>query len=85
MKDKYPLLEAFSKIVAERRKSLNLTQTELAEAVDLHRTYISDIERGARNPTLKTLKVIADGLKMNVSDLLERAETFGGAMLNSTT
>lgn len=36
----------------------------------LHRSYIADIERGARNPTLVTIKKLAKGLGVSLADLL---------------
>lgn len=40
-----------------------ISQEELGDRADLHRTYISDIERGFRNPTLKTMIAIANALE----------------------
>jgi len=45
------------------------TQEKLGEHSGLDRTYISDIERGVRNPSLKSLEKLAKALKTNVSDL----------------
>jgi transcriptional regulator with XRE-family HTH domain len=47
-----------------------LSQEALADACDLHRTYIGSIERCERNVTLSTLEVLANALKVSVSDLL---------------
>lgn len=69
-----PLLPAVCLAVAHRRNELGISQEELARRASLHRTYISDIERGARNPTLKTLSRIASALEMAASDLLKQAE-----------
>jgi transcriptional regulator with XRE-family HTH domain len=49
----------------------------LAERADLHRTYIADIERGARNPTLLTIKKLAKGLGISAADLLSEAKCNG--------
>jgi DNA-binding XRE family transcriptional regulator len=43
-----PILAAFGQNVRKRREAKQLTQEALAEKADLDRTYISDIERGAR-------------------------------------
>jgi len=56
--------------VQKRRSGLGISQEELAERADLHRTYVADIERGARNPTLLTIKKLARGLGVSSSALL---------------
>lgn len=47
-----------------------LSQEKLAEIVDLHRTYISGIERGMRNVSLHNIEKIAEALDVGVVDLL---------------
>jgi ribosome-binding protein aMBF1 (putative translation factor) len=69
------LLEAVCKTVHERREVLGISQEELAHRAGLHRTYISDIERGARNPSLKTLSRLADALEISTSDLIRLGES----------
>ena len=68
------LLEAVCKSVHDRREKLGISQEELASRAGLHRTYISDIERGARNPSLKTLSRLADALELSTSDLIKLGE-----------
>ena len=52
-----------------RRDELDLTQEDLAEKSGLHRTYISDIERGARNPSLIIIEKLATALDLKLSEL----------------
>ena len=52
------------------RRHLGLTQEELAWRAKLHRTYIADIERGARNVTLRSMESLAKALQMTVGELL---------------
>jgi transcriptional regulator with XRE-family HTH domain len=52
------------------RKSKLLSQEKLAELSDLHPTYIGGIERGERNPSLQSLAKIAEGLEVDIKDLL---------------
>ena len=51
----------------------NLSQEQLAELVAVDRTYISDLERGLRNPSLKTLARIADALDETIGALCDGA------------
>lgn len=66
---------AISKAIRERRLSLGVSQEELGNRADLHRTYISDIEAGRRNLSLRSLFRLSLGLGLSVSDLLKLAES----------
>lgn len=68
------ILSAFSHSVQQRREYLGITQEELAHRCGLHRTYISDIERGGRNLSLKNLTRLAKGLEISVSTLVRWTE-----------
>jgi transcriptional regulator with XRE-family HTH domain len=70
-----PFLVAVCEAVHQRRGQLGISQEELAQRAGLHRTYISDIERGARNPTLKTLSRLAVALEISASRLIRMAES----------
>jgi transcriptional regulator with XRE-family HTH domain len=50
--------------IKKYRKNLNMSQEELADKANLHRTYIGGIERGERNITLDSLQVIATALNV---------------------
>jgi len=52
------------------RKSHGISQEELADMCELHRTYIGSIEREERNVTLSTLEVLAEALGVSVTELL---------------
>ena len=52
------------------RQRLGITQEELAWRANIHRTYIADIERGARNMTLRTVDNLAKALQLTVGNLL---------------
>lgn len=72
--DTDPLLAGVSKAIQERREEIGLSQEEVAHRAGLHRTYISDIERGARNPSLKTLARLSEALEVSTSNLIRRGE-----------
>ena len=56
--------------VQRLRRARKLSQEELAFEAGLHRTYISGVERGVRNPTVTVLSRIAKALKSAPEDLL---------------
>ena len=56
------------------RKELGFSQEELADRSSLHRTYITDIERGKRNPTLESTVRLAEALKVPLSILFKGIE-----------
>jgi transcriptional regulator with XRE-family HTH domain len=53
------------------RTTQALTQEEVARRAGMHPTYISDIERGARNPSFEALTRLAKGLGVPVSTIAE--------------
>jgi transcriptional regulator with XRE-family HTH domain len=52
------------------RERGGLTQEELADRAGMHFTYIGQIERGLRNPSLVNLHKLAKALKVNAGTLL---------------
>ena len=56
------------------RRAAGLSQEGLAFECGLHRTYISGVERGARNPTVVVLAKIADALNIGPAALLKHDE-----------
>lgn len=57
--------------VKEVRVRRGLTQEQVSAASGLHPTYISDIERGARNPSWEALTRLADGIGVPMADLAQ--------------
>lgn len=53
------------------RRERNLTQLRMAVDFGIDRTFISDVERGRKSISLPMLEVLALGLKMSLSDLLQ--------------
>lgn len=60
--------------IRKYRKKKNLTQKELGDIVGISNTYLSDMEIGRTNPSIKTLKRIAQGLEISYVDLLKDTE-----------
>ena len=54
------------KAIVDARTSQNLTQKELAERTGINQADISKLENGTRNPSLKLLQRLADGLGMDL-------------------
>jgi transcriptional regulator with XRE-family HTH domain len=53
------------------REATGLSQEAFADSCGLHRTYVSGVERGIRNPTVRVVARIAKGLKVPAAALLE--------------
>lgn len=64
-------LSAFGLNVLRRREAKGLSQEKLAEKADLDRTYISGIERGVRNPGLRSLVRLAKALGVTTAELCD--------------
>lgn len=58
-----------SKNIRKLRVERGWSQEDLAEHSGLHRTYISGLERGTRNPTLAVMQSLADALGTNLAEL----------------
>jgi transcriptional regulator with XRE-family HTH domain len=67
--------KAFAKILKSLRSEKGLSQEELGFRANLHRTFISQLERGLKSPTLDTLYDICGVLGITGSALLEKMET----------
>ena len=52
------------------RGEIGLSQDELAHRAGLHRTYVSGVERGVRNPTITVVDKLAKALGVSLSTLL---------------
>lgn len=71
--NKTDLTIKFGARIRELRKAKGLSQEDFADLCAFDRTYVSGIERGTRNPTLKALEVLANALDVSIEDLFKGA------------
>lgn len=64
------LVKAFGRNVKSARERRNLTQEDLEGLTGLRRSYISDLERGTRNPTIRALERLAAALEVSAAELV---------------
>jgi CheY-like chemotaxis protein/DNA-binding XRE family transcriptional regulator len=63
--------KAFGAAVRQHRHRLGLSQEALAERAALHRTYVTDVERGARNLSLESISKLARALQVTIGALFQ--------------
>ncbi|MBS0412190.1 MAG: helix-turn-helix transcriptional regulator [Proteobacteria bacterium] len=64
------LTEILGRNVRAARKARGMSQEELALEADMKRSYLSDLERGTRNPTIKAVERLAGALGVEPASLL---------------
>ena len=74
--------QAVAKTISDLRLKASLSQEELADAANIHRTYVSQIERGLKSPTLLVLVKLAAALKMKPSAVMSLIEENLDALQN---
>lgn len=74
-KDSQAFAAALGVVLKRLRQERGVAQIDLAVAVDRQRSYISELEVGKRNPTLDTMRLIADFLDIPLSEVLKKAES----------
>jgi len=65
--------EALGAFIREQRKRANLSLRQLAELTSLSNPYLSQIERGLHQPSVRVLKAISDALNVSAETLLAQA------------
>lgn len=70
MKDKKQLQLAIGKRIKTLREDRNIPQQDLAAKCNIEKSNLSRLEAGGTNPTLYTLKKIADNLDISLSDIV---------------
>ena len=74
MYDLVSILQTFGAKVRKCRQSKGLSQMDLARSAGLHRTYVADVERGARNCSMGSIARIAAALEVTISQLCRGIE-----------
>lgn len=74
------LVRQFGQEVRRRRSELGVSQEELAGISGLHRTYLSGIECGERNPTIDIVFVLARALQCQPADLMPKVAVADAAL-----
>jgi transcriptional regulator with XRE-family HTH domain len=72
MKTEVDILNRFGLRIRQLRCKLGLSQEALADKCQLDRTYISGIERGKRNVSLRNICVLAKALEVSISSLMAK-------------
>ncbi len=67
------LEQAFGRTLREIREQRGISQEGLADLSDLHRTYISQIERGLKSPSLGAMRRLSAALDLPLHELVRRA------------
>ena len=67
-------LRTLGLVIRRQRERLGISQEEFSFRCELDRTYVSGIERGVRNPTVKTLLRLAKGLGLKPGTLVTAAD-----------
>lgn len=68
------LYTCLGEVISARRKQLQMSQEELAEESGVDRAFISNVERGKRNPSVGSVASIAGGIQMRFSRLVTKCE-----------
>jgi len=63
--------------IREQRRMVQLSQRELARAAGLSDTYLSQLERGLHEPSIRALKAIAKGLNISAEQLISLTASMG--------
>ena len=71
------LQRKFGLVIKEIRLEKGLSQESLANQSDIDRTYISDIEKGERNISLKIIERLSETPQISLSELFKKIEEYG--------
>ena len=66
-------MQALGAFIRSKRKLANLSQRQLAERTKLSNPYLSQIERGLHQPSVRVIRLISDALNVSTETLLAQA------------
>lgn len=66
----YNIRKIFARKLKEFRTKSKLSQEQLADMAELHRTYVGSVERGERNISIDNMERLADALKIDIKEML---------------
>lgn len=69
-----PTAQQFGEVLKEARLRSGLSQQELSFQASIHWTYVSQLERGLKNPTLSVILRLASALDVTASQLVAEVE-----------
>ncbi len=82
---KKSILSKLARRIRQLRKINKMTQEQLAEKADLHFTYIGEIERTEKNPTITSLEKIAKAFNISLPELVSFPDERPGVGSNVDT
>ena len=68
------IMQKLGIVIREKRIKDALSQEDLAELVNLHRTYIGSVERGERNISIENIQKISKALNITLSELFKKVD-----------
>ena len=74
----------FGQVVRDLRVERGFSQEEFAYRAGIHRTYMTHVERGTKNPTIAVVAKIARALEVELSTIWFEVERRGGTVSNVT-
>lgn len=74
--------KALGRVIAQKRKSMSLSQNELAGMIDVDAETISRFERGAVVPSLLRLNALAKAMEVSLGTLLSQSSQFADDQTN---
>lgn len=80
--DDRSLGSSFGLVLRQLRQNRGLSQEQLGFESGYHRTYISLLERGQKSPSLQTIFKLAEVLKVEPSEIIERIQTLHSQLKN---